>query len=96
MARLSYRAQRTQDYINRTYGYTGKLKYDEVGADYNAVSYFYDNLDNIEVNGFPFSSDYLLKDGTSCSQERSSTLTDAQKMGARLRYYYLPTRTSCT
>ncbi len=90
MARLSYRAQRTQEYINRTYGYTGKLKYDEVGADYNAVSYFYDNLDNIEVNGFPFSSDYLLKDGTSCSQERYSTLTDAQKQGARLRYYYLP------
>ena len=39
---------------------------------------------------FGVSTDYLLKDGTSCSQERYATLSDGEKEGARLRFYYLP------
>ena len=90
MKRLSYRDQRIQNYIDKTYGGTGKLRFDEVGADYRAQAYFYDELEGLEINGFPYSSDYLLADGSSCSQERYATLTDEEKQGARLRFYYLP------
>ena len=90
MKRLSYRDQQIQNYIEKTYGNTRKIRFDEVGKGYKACCYFYDELEQKEINGFPYSSDYLLKDGTSCSQERYATLSDGEKEGARLRFYYLP------
>lgn len=90
MRKLSYREQRIQSYIDKTYGGTGKLRYDEVGESYRSSCYFYDELEDKEINGFPYSSDYLLKDGTSCSQERFATLSAEEREGARLRFYYLP------
>ncbi len=90
MKRLSYREQRTQNYIDKIYGGSGKLRFDEVGASHKVERYFYDELEEREIKGFPFSSDYLLKDGSSCSQERYATLTEKEREGARLRFYYLP------
>ena len=90
MKRLSYREQRVNEYVEKHYGFSGKLSYDEVGEDFHATRYFWDELDGTEINGYPYSSDYLLADGTSCSQERYNTLSDGEKKGARLRYYYLP------
>lgn len=90
MKRLSYRDQQIQNYIEKTYGNTRKIRFDEVGKGHKACCYFYDELEQKEINGFPYSSDYLLKDGTSCSQERYATLSDEEKEGARLRFYYLP------
>ncbi len=91
MKRLSYREQRIQNYIDKVYGGTGKLRYDEVSSAHKVECYFYDELEQKEIKGFPYSSDYLLKDGTSCSQERYATLSDKEREGARLRFYYLPT-----
>ena len=90
MKRLSYREQRTQNYIDKVYGGSGMLCYDELGENRKVECYFYDELEEKEIKGFPFSSDYLLKDGSSCSQERYATLSEEEREGARLRFYYLP------
>ena len=84
MKRLSYRDQQIQNYIKNTYGETKKIRFDEVGEKYRASCYFYDELEGKEIKGFPYSSDYLLKDGTSCSQERYATLSDEEKEGVLL------------
>lgn len=65
------------------------LRYDELGENRKVECYFYDELEEKEIKGFPFSSDYLLKDGSSCSQERYATLSEEEREGARLRFYYL-------
>ena len=90
MKRLSYRDQRIKSYISKVYGGTGKLRFDEVPEGHKVECYFYDELDGKEIKGFPYSSDYLLKDGSSCSQERYATLSPEEREGARLRFYYLP------
>ena len=90
MKRLSYRDQRIKDHISKIYGNTGKLRFDEVPEHHRGECHFYDELEEKEIKGFPYSSDYLLKDGSSCSQERYATLSPEEREGARLRFYYLP------
>ena len=87
---LSYRERRIQSYIEKHYGFSGKLRYDEVGDKYRAKTVFYDELSFTDIDGFPYSSDYLMPDGSSCSQEEFMALPAEKKVGARLRYYYLP------
>ena len=53
MKRLSYREQRIQNYIDKVYGGTGKLRFDEVSSAHKVECYFYDELEDKEIKGFP-------------------------------------------
>jgi len=47
-----------QNYINKTYGETGKLRFDEVGEDFKACTYFYDELESVEVSDEELEEEY--------------------------------------
>lgn len=90
MKALPLHEQRIRDYIERNYGYSGKISYEELAKGYGATTVFYDELDKIEVDGFPVSSDYMRPDGSPCSQQEFLELSAEEKSKCRLRYYYLP------
>lgn len=53
-------------------------------------SYFYDELPNIEVNGFPIGADLIDKHNNVYTMNEYAKLDDATKKECRLRYHYLP------
>ena len=62
------------------------LDYQQEGAK----SYFFDELNNIEVHGFPFSSDFVDSQGNSYSYAEFAKLSLEDKKACRLRFFYLP------
>ena len=52
--------------------------------------YFYDELENKVVKGFPFASDFVNKEGASIDYEAYSKLNQNKKKDYRLRFHYLP------
>ena len=62
------------------------LDYQQEGAK----SYFFDELNNIEVHGFPFSSDFVDNQGNSYSYAEFAKLSLEDKKACRLRFFYLP------
>lgn len=72
---------------------TGELIDFKDFKDANLETYFYDELPNIEVKGFPISSDFLDKNGNIYSQEDIKKLkisNDYIIKNCRLRFHYLP------
>ncbi len=64
-------------------------------VDYKDVEgaevYYYDELENIEVKGFPFASDFY--DGSKAiNYDEYVKLSDDEKATFRLRYHYLPSK----
>ena len=62
------------------------LNYQEPGVQ----NIFFDELNNREVNGFPFSSDFVDKNGNSYSYIEFAKLPIETKKECRLRFFYLP------
>ena len=56
----------------------------------NYETYFYDELPNIEVKGYPVGSDFVDKDGNTYTMLEHEKLPDEIKATCRLRYHYLP------
>jgi len=67
-----------------------RINYDEVTSDYKAKTYFYDELNNVELDGYPFASDLVDSDGNVYSMNNIDDLSDKEKKKCRLRYHFLP------
>ena len=52
--------------------------------------HYFDELQNAEIRGFPFSSDLVAKDGTVYTAAEAKELDEETRKGLRLRYAYLP------
>ena len=62
------------------------LNYEEEGAQ----RFFFDELKDTEIHGFPFSSDFVDKNGKSYSYAEFAKLSLEDKKECRLRFFYLP------
>ena len=52
--------------------------------------YFYDELYKTEVQGYPFSSDFVDENGNAYDFDSYEELSEEEKAKCRLRYFYLP------
>lgn len=89
MNKLSY----SQELINR---YTDARMENSKIIHYNdkqnlkSEVYFYDELNNIEVKGFPFASDFADNNGNAIDYSSYVKLSKEEKSKYRLRFHYLP------
>ena len=56
----------------------------------NIESHFYDELNDTEVKGFPFGSDFVNGDGKRIDYKTYDSLSNEEKEKYRLKYYYMP------
>lgn len=67
------------DIVSFTEYYEPKLK-----------TYFYDELKDKEISGFPFASDFVDSKGVSYTYDAFESLSEEKKKECRLRFFYLP------
>ncbi len=66
------------------------VDYTELRNHKSVKTALYKDLQNTEIEGYPFASDYLSEDGRTYSVEEFSDLTIEEKKKCNLRFYYLP------
>ncbi len=79
-----------KELVEKNFENSKKLNIEEARKLPDCEEYFFDELQNIEVNGFPFASDFVDKDGNSYSMVEYPNLSNKKKKEVRLKYYYLP------
>lgn len=89
MNRESYSTTLLNRKIERDYECSKVINYKEIFNDF-VESYFYDELDQINVKGFPFASDFVNNSGESIDYQKYSSLSEKEKEEYRLKFYYLP------
>lgn len=67
-----------------------KVDYFEVDSSYKAQTFFYDELNDVEIDGYPFASDLVDKDGKVYSMNNIDELSDKAKKNCKLRFHFLP------
>ena len=67
-----------------------KILLDEARELSNYESYFYDELPNINVKGYPVGSDFVDSHGNVYTMTEHSKLSEDVKNDCRLRYHFLP------
>lgn len=82
--------QLSAEYISRNLESSTRMSYQELGEKENVEQYFYDELPNIEVKGYPFASDYVDKEGNRYTTQEFEQLSPEKRKECRLRFYYLP------
>ena len=91
MNRKSYSETVFERYIIKHTENSKIVSYNELKQTQNVESYFYDELPNTEVKGFPFASDFADKDGNFIDYAAYSALSKEEQKKYRLRYHFLPT-----
>ena len=78
-----------QEYIDSYLECGRKVNYFELTAADGVQTYYYDELPDKDVDGYPISSDYEL-DGKAVTMRDIDSLTPEEQRRLRLRYYYMP------
>ena len=89
MNRQSYSDYLFNKRIKKDYENSDVINYKDLNIK-NKETYFYDELKDINVKGFPFASDFANKNGDAIDYEKYSSLNNEEKAEYRLRYHYLP------
>lgn len=79
----------TQEYVDAYLECSRKINYTDLTEEDGLRTYYYDELPNVDAQGYPIASEYVL-DGKiydMCDVER---LSPEERSRLRLRYYYLP------
>ncbi len=79
-----------EKYIDSNLENSKKINYSEVSEDTGLIKVLYKDLKDTEVNGYPFASDYISKDGKAYSVDEFNKLSKKEQAKCELRYYYLP------
>ena len=77
-------------FIARNYENSGKLSVEDAIKFPDCESYYYDELSNTKVRGYPFASDFVDRDGNLYTMNDFESLNDYKRKELRLRYHYLP------
>ncbi len=80
--------QLKKKYIAENLERSGILDYNEAPG---AKTYFYDDLPNTVVDGYPFAADLVNDKGVAYGMKDWVELSAEQKKGCKLRFHYLPT-----
>lgn len=79
-----------QSYISAHMENSREINYTEIPESMGLEKYFYDELPEKEVRGYPVASDFVAPDGTAYSMTEYEKLGAEERKKCRLRYYYLP------
>ena len=79
-----------QSYISAHLENSYEINYTEIPESLGLETYFYDELPNTEVRGYPLASDFAAPDGSVYSMTEYEKLSAAKKKECRLRYHFLP------
>ena len=79
-----------QSYISAHLENSYEINYTEIPEGLGLETYFYDELPNTEVKGYPLASDFAAPDGSVYSMTEYEKLSAAKKKECRLRYHFLP------
>lgn len=79
-----------QSYISAHLENSYEINYTEIPEGLGLETYFYDELPNTEVRGYPLASDFAAPDGSVYSMTEYEKLSAAKKKECRLRYHFLP------
>lgn len=79
-----------REYIEKYRENSTKIDYYKLGAEDGLTTYFYDELPQTEINGYPIASDFVSPDGKTVTVLDYQNLTKEEQKSCRLRYYYLP------
>ena len=79
-----------QSYISAHLENSYEINYTEIPESLGLETYFYDELPNTEVKGYPLASDFAAPDGSVYSMTEYEKLSAAKKKECRLRYHFLP------
>lgn len=79
-----------QSYISAHLENSYEINYTEIPESLGLETYFYDELPNTEVRGYPLASDFAAPDGSVYSMTEYEKLSATKKKECRLRYHFLP------
>lgn len=79
-----------QSYISAHMENSREIDYTEIPESMGLEKYFYDELPEKEVRGYPVASDFVAPDETAYSMTEYEKLGAEERKKCRLRYYYLP------
>ena len=77
-------------YISQNNEASRVIDYDELLNLDSLETYFYDDLPNTEVKGFPVASDFADSAGNQINYEKYCQLDEKEKSKFKLRYHFLP------
>jgi type IV secretion system protein VirD4 len=82
----------TEDYIEQFFECSKKLNYRDLTPENDRlITVNYEDLPNVEIEGFPAASDFTDNNGGAYSYDEYKELSRQKQCECRLRYYYLPT-----
>lgn len=90
MKNLSITDKIRESYIEEYLESSKSVDYSEIIGKYGVEAVLYKDLPKKEMDGYPFASDYVAKDGTTYSVEQFLELDEKTRKKCDLRYYYLP------
>lgn len=79
-----------EKYINNNLESAHRINYTELTEENKVVKVLYKDLPHTEVKGYPIASDFVNAEGKTFSIEDYENLSEAEKDGLELRYYFLP------
>lgn len=77
-------------FSNSAYEDSRCINLEQAKNEYDLENYFYDELHEREVNGFPISSEFVDSKGNSYDMNEYNELSEKVKKDLRLKYYYMP------
>lgn len=81
----------TEHYIEQFFECAKKISYRDLAKEIDGlITVFYDDLPNVEIDGFPVASDLVDADDVVYSFEEYLSLSRCKQSECRLRYFYLP------
>ena len=89
MKRTPFSKRVSESYIENNLENTDIVSFKDY-TEPKLAKYFYDELPSHEVNGFPFSSDFVDSKGVSYAYDEFESLSEEKKKECRLRFFYLP------
>ena len=79
----------TQEYVDKYLECGRKVPYDSLTEADGVRTYYYDDLPDVDVEGYPIASEFVV-DGKAYDMQAFATLSADLRRRARLRYYYMP------
>lgn len=90
MNKTSITEKLVNNYVEQYLENSKKVNYDQIDKCYNVTTAFFDELPEMEIDGFPFASDLVAKDGTVYSMDDINKLSIEEQKKCSLRYHFLP------
>lgn len=90
MSKTSIFEQIQSEYIKKNLENAKKIDYSLLTESDGRFSYFYKDLHDLKIDGYPIASDYVGKDGKCYTVEEFEKLSKEEQKSCELRFHYLP------